>query len=712
MKKMLRWIVVRFILILGVCMGYRMVADGQTSSPMDSALTTMQDQSETDQIASLKFVVGQYLKTDPREALNYSEQLLAKAMDLNDTGIIIETYYIMGEVNKQLSSYDTALVLTRKAIGLSKLIDDKQKLAEGYSLYGSILYKFAEIDTVQRYYEKALMLFQEIHDSAGIAQNILRLGNVFYFKKQFDSAAYYYIRYLEVCSLIGDEAALGKGWVNLGIINYEAGDSKKSKEYLLKSLEINQRLNNLKLVSLAYVRLGFIAEDEQSLDDAKAYYNAGLKIYEQLSNLSGMTNCLNALGNLYFIEKDYRKALNYYSRAHENYQQMGIVDGMVTSYKNMAKIYEEFGQFDRAISMYDSCYSMSREYGLTDRLKELYDNYRFIYARIGNFKKAYDYAILYYQFKDSILDLEKSKTIAELQLQYEDEKKRTQILTLEKDGLEKDIAIAKRTRQRNGYLFGGSGAVLLFIFAFSFIQQRNRKNRIITEQKILQLEEDKKLLAARSIVEGQEEERKRIATELHDGLGVILSSVKMHFSSLQVNSEKEKTIISTAGKLLEQATTDVRRISHNMMPGLLTRFGLFEAVEDLLEQVDELEGMEVDYQFKGVEARLEENTEIMLYRVIQEMINNTLKYAQANRIRLMIQLTNSNFSLEYSDNGKGFNIRETSMTKTLGLKNIDSRVKYLGGKLTIQTALGQGVAYTIYIPHVRKIEAVSEAPNE
>ena len=176
------------------------------------------------------------------------------------------------------------------------------------------------------------------------------------------------------------------------------------------------------------------------------------------------------------------------------------------------------------------------------------------------------------------------------------------------------------------------------MFLFIFNRHKARKDRIIAEQRIFQLEEEKKLLAARSIIEGQEEERKRIAKELHDGLGVLLSTAKMQFTTIKDKSPENKPLIERATKLLEQAAGDVRRISHNMMPGLLTRFGLYEATEDLMEELDETKGLTATCRIKGDTKRLPENTEIMLYRVIQEMVNNTLKHAEAKNISINMNI--------------------------------------------------------------------------
>lgn len=137
-----------------------------------------------------------------------------------------------------------------------------------------------------------------------------------------------------------------------------------------------------------------------------------------------------------------------------------------------------------------------------------------------------------------------------------------------------------------------------------------------------------------------------------------------------------------------------------MMPGLLTRFGLFEAVEDLIDQVDETKGINVKCEISGDTKRLPENTEIMLYRIIQEMVNNTLKHAEAKFFSIVINIQKDHLNIEYSDDGKGFNVEEKFESKSIGLTSIQSRVNFLSGNVTVKSEPGQGVNFIIHIPIV------------
>jgi signal transduction histidine kinase len=241
-------------------------------------------------------------------------------------------------------------------------------------------------------------------------------------------------------------------------------------------------------------------------------------------------------------------------------------------------------------------------------------------------------------------------------------------------------------------LYGLSFLIILFSLFYIYL----RRQQLLHD--VEQLKREKKLMAARSLIEGQEEERKRIAEELHDGLGVLLSAAKIQVSSINLVSEEEKPLIEKAGKLLERASKDVRKISHNMMPGLLTNFGLFEALRDLVENVNDAKQIAASINIIGTEKRLPDNKEIMLYRIIQELINNTLKHAGAKTITIEVLIQPDQLEITYKDDGKGFDIRTTRSLKSIGLQSIHSRIDFLGGKLTFESEKDKGAKFYMKVP--------------
>jgi signal transduction histidine kinase len=673
-------------------------ASGQTILNLDSLEHRLSTQADdTIKIQNLIILSGEYKRTNPERALKYGSEALRISRELNYIQGEIDALHISSSSYKDIGKFDSAYILCNKAITISDSIGDAKRLAENYLLCGGILYRTKGPQEANLYYLKSLHLFEIVSDSLGIANSYNGIALAFMMQSQYDSAIINYHIFIKISEKLDYKDGLGKAYVNIGIAYSYLMEFKKAKSYLLQSIETNEQLDNKRYIGIAYSNLGNIAYDENDYNLALEFYNKTIEIYLDLKNLYGLANLYLNIGNIHIYNKEYNKAFEQYTKAKNIYKELGDTDGYIAAYENQGVVYNRRKNYDQALIIYDSCLTIAKEINSIGRIMEIYKNIFKIYELKQNYTKAFEYQSQYNVLKDSIFNIEKAETISELEIKYEKEKDQALILALENENLEKDLNLRKRTNQRNTYLFSGSGIILIILFLLIFYRNKSRKDKIIADQKIKQLEEEKKLLAARFLVEGQEEERKRIAKELHDGLGVLLSTAKMQFTTIKDKSPENKPLIDKATKLLEQAAGDVRKISHNMMPGLLTKFGLFEATEDLFDQLNETEGLNAICEITGDTKRLPENTEIMLYRIFQEMVNNTLKHAKAKNISLNLDIQTDQLNIGYSDDGKGFNVEEKLQLKSVGLQSIQSRVNFLEGKITINSESEKGTKYDIKI---------------
>ena len=630
--------------------------------------------------------------------MQYANKALVISNKLNLITSRIDALSEKTKIYNTLGKYDSAYIVGNRATKLSDSINDKKRLAESYSNLGVTIFRTGDTPKALEYFIKSNEIFEILKDSLGIANSLNGIGVMYGSQAKYDSAIYYYLRLIKISEKKGYESMLGKAYINIGNAYDDMDEDDKAAYYFLKSIKINEKLNSLINLGSAFNNLGNIMYKYEKDDSAWIFYNKALELSKKTDYQLGIAHANVGLGNISQEKEKYEEAYEFYQQAKDAYEAIGNVEGYLISFKNQGWIYEKWGNFDKSIQIYDSCLLIAIEYELPKRVVELYYNIYISYAHKKDFEKAFDFLLKHTHLKDSITGLEKAEIIYELQLKYEKEKDQALILSLENENLEKDLSLKQRTNQRNIYLFSGSGIISIILFLFIFYQHKSRKDKIISEQKIQQLEEEKKLLAARSIVDGQENERKRIAKELHDGLGVLLSTAKMQFTTIKDKSPENKSLIDKATKLLEQAAGDVRKISHNMMPGLLTKFGLYEAAEDLIEQLDETEGLNANCEITGDTKRLPENIEIMLYRVIQEMVNNTLKHSEARNMSLIMNIQPTVLNIQYSDDGKGFNVEEKLESKSIGLSSIQSRVNFLSGKVNLQSKPGKGTKYYMEIP--------------
>jgi signal transduction histidine kinase len=253
------------------------------------------------------------------------------------------------------------------------------------------------------------------------------------------------------------------------------------------------------------------------------------------------------------------------------------------------------------------------------------------------------------------------------------------------------------------------GSVIVLIGAYFTIrnyQHRFNANQIIhrqtmeiNRQRITELENNVKIESMNSMLQGQEAERERVAKDLHDSLGGLLSTVKLHFDALQsqdtrVGNTKE---YQKAYSLLDEACKEVRHISNNLQPGALHKLGLVPAVQDLIHRVRTDDGPKITFSQSGVEKSLDVRISLNVYRIVQELLNNALKHAEANEISINLTQSEDTFSLSVQDDGKGYEPGSTARMG-MGTENIASRVNYLKGDLGIHTVLEEGTTTQIDIP--------------
>lgn len=238
-----------------------------------------------------------------------------------------------------------------------------------------------------------------------------------------------------------------------------------------------------------------------------------------------------------------------------------------------------------------------------------------------------------------------------------------------------------------------AGIIYLIFIAglFLFIYQY-RKRKIIHES-------EKQLIAMNSIIQGQEEERSRMAKDLHDGLGGMLSGIKLNLSAMQEGiqlPEHDTLLFHRSISQLDAAISEMRRIAHNMMPEALLKFGLTEAIQDFCDGINESKLVKMKFTQMGIRDSFDKPQEVVLYRIIQELSNNALKHAKAQSIFIQFIKHEKGFTLTVEDDGCGFDTLQVK--KGAGLQNIYSRIDYLKGIMEMQSIPGEGSTFTLEIP--------------
>ncbi len=650
-----------------------------------------QEQASREKVDCLIELAYYYRDIDGDSSVMFSEKAYTIARSIGYTVGAAEAVYKKSLTLGITGHYAEATRYAELFLAICDSIHDSVRMAKGYFNMGNLVRIGSDREASLEYYKRAKVIYERLKDSTALMAIYNGIGNFYKEIPVYDSAVTYYHKSIEYCEAIGFTSRLGRIIGNLGDTYMKLNDFENARKYLLIGLDHDRKNEDNVSMSVACSRMGILEKSAGNDHEAMKYFLLADSLYRMTGDQSGLHDNMINMGYLLLDQGKLDEALEHFRIGLAHHRTQDYAEGRMSAWRGMAEVYREKGQTGISLLFADSVLALARStnnlYWQKNILHEIY----LTRLRAGNMEEALQVFTEYHGLKDSIFSLERTRIINELLLRYEKDKDRLRILSLEKENLEK-------ARQRNLLIFAASGILLLALFITLFLLYKKRKDRIIASQKIRRLEEEKKHLAARFLVEGQEIERKRMALELHDNLGVLLTATRMHFSEIRDKDPGSRELIGKAEKLLEQASSDVRKISHNLMPGLLTKLGLFEALEDLFETLGDKEGFDARLEVIGNKDRLEENKEIMIYRIVQELVNNTLKHAGASVIDLTIVHEDGELSLSYHDNGKGFDVEKTLDLKTMGLHSIQSRVEFLNGTVRINSVEGNGTVFLICIP--------------
>ena len=224
----------------------------------------------------------------------------------------------------------------------------------------------------------------------------------------------------------------------------------------------------------------------------------------------------------------------------------------------------------------------------------------------------------------------------------------------------------------------------------------------LEKQKNLTLLKEQEITTINAMVEGQEKERIRIAEDLHDNIGSVLATLKLHFENLKLNREKkhfnQEELYNKTEKLIDETYLKVRSIAHAKNAGVIANQGLLVAIKIMAEKISSANKLKIEIVDFGLDKRIDTNTEITTFRIIQELVTNIIKHAEATDASINISLFEDNLNIIIEDNGKGFNSQEINYENSMGIGSIKKRIEHLKGTFQIDSAINRGTSIIINIP--------------
>lgn len=629
----------------------------QIDSLKNELVKTKEDTNRVKLLITLGNEVGYQ---DLNGALKYGLEGLALSQKLNYQQGIASTSYMIGYTYSDLGNYSKGDSFLNFAEQKFKQLADKRGLGKVSNARGGYSYMQGNYWAASDYYSKAVEALDEVKDTASALIAYQNLIAVLGQTKNHVRAVQLGKKTLQIAELRKDSLAMGYGLQSICTDLIYLGRLQEALPYLKSLIPFADNTIDQNLSAEAYSTIGTYYFKKEDYNKASLYFKKSIENAETLENKYQIANHYNSLGQTFLKQ----------SKPDEARQALLKAMALAEEFNNNRAIYNV------ALSLSD------------------------YYAAIGDYKSSRENLELHLKLKDSILNVDTRNYSSFIETKYETNKKENEILRLQKVQQQKDYAI----KRRNTYLAITFG-LLAAMFVIITLLRRNLKSRkklaeqqaAIQKEKITSMEKQQQVASLQSMINGQETERIRIAKDLHDGLGGIFSTVKMHYSTLphELPEVKNNPVYYKTLELINNAADEIRKVAHNMMPEVLMKVGLVEALKDFCNNISASKLLKISLQTFGMEKRLGSSTEIMIFRIIQELINNIIKHAYATEAIIQFNREANRLSITIEDNGRGFDTKEAEDKATMGITTVKNRVDYLNGKLTIDSRKDIGTTVMI-----------------
>lgn len=621
---------------------------------------------------------------------------LAKAKE--DTNKV----HLLRELGNNVGYYDLsgALKYALDGFELSKKLNFKPGIGNLSYLTGITYMDLGDYKKSDSFLTIADQQFSELNDSLRLFKIANARGSWSYMQGNYWMSADHYTKAAEGFDKLKDSTLSLIAYQNLISVLGQIKNHEKAAELGKKVLKIAEPANDTLQTGYTLQALSSDLLYLKKYDEALPYLRKLLAITDKTFDNNLAAEAYSVAGMYYFETKDFEKAVSYFELAIQKAETLDNKYQLANHYNSLGLAFLKAGNLLQAKNQLLTAERLAKEFNNTRATYNVALSLSEFYKQSGDFKNSSEYLEKHLLYKDSLLDTETRNYTSYLETKYETNKKENEILRLQQVEQQKDFAL----RKRNIYLSIAAG-LLTVSFIILWLVRKNYRARqklagqqaALQEEKIISMEKQQQVISLQSMINGQETERTRIAKDLHDGLGGIFSTVKMHYSTLQQNTPeiKDNPLYRKTLDLINNASDELRKVAHNMMPEVLMKVGLAEALQDFANNISSGKLLKITLQTFGMEKRLTSSTEIMLYRIVQELINNIIKHAYATEALIQINREGNRLSLVIEDNGRGFDTRQAEEKRSMGMATVKSRVDYLNGRLTIDSRKDIGTTVMI-----------------
>ncbi|WPV01137.1 sensor histidine kinase [Mucilaginibacter sp. cycad4] len=532
------------------------------------------------------------------------------------------------------------IIIAKEGLNLAYKLNNKKAVTLLSRTLGEAYFQTNEYDSASYHYNIAAVMLSKTNQQYILTDDYNRLAKAYLKLKNYEKALEFCMLAISYAPKTGDRIALIEA-LNLAGALYEAKDNyREALNYSRQAFDIKDSLN-------------IARQTNENTSEAYSHKFMG----DVMGNIKPNESAQEILKTI-----DIKKSLNDTLALSINYFNLGVL------YKNK-RLYTQ------SLDALKNCLQFATQINYADMQRSATNEMADLYEQMGDYKQS-----LVYLKKHAAIKTSGNSTIDELQAKYEIKQREDQVL-------QQQFEITKR----NYWMAGICLFILLMLFTGFFYYKQNKLKQ--------------RNMAMQAIIAAEESERRRIAQDLHDSVSQIISAAKINLSvigsELPFINEEQRTRFEKAINLVDYGFKEVRTISHNMMPWALHKTGLAQVIKQFIENIKN-NNIAINFFSEGFDSPFDDTTEIILYRVLQESVNNVMKHAHADRVDISLMRSNESISLTIEDNGIGFDTTNPEIFKGMGLNNLRSRINFLKGKVEFDSQPNRGTLVSIYIPLTNK----------
>lgn len=613
-------------------------------------------------------VFAQNLNAQENEKLS---ELLLKAYSSNDSSQIL-----FNESKALLNNTaDTANFYYFKYYHFNR-----ERLRDSSRFYGQLVVPMLiELDSLTRLSK----MYEQLHYAE------LRAG-------QYDQALGYVHKALAVAEKMRDTSLISLHLSDISIIYHDFEQYSNGVEYGKRAYAVMDKMKQSEVKYLMYANnaIAINFDDWNKADSALFYHHKNIELLKEVDDTLSFSFIYNNIGNTNLKMKNFQEAEKYIMRALEINKVNNSAYNLATNYTNLGTVAYEQGEFQKAKNLFKSAHGYADENGSIEKKRDILEQETLLFRRMNNFKKALEKQDAFYILRDSVFKDERASKIAEMEARFRTVESEKKLAVTRANLAESELD----NKQKNIVIFGSLGlALILGLLGYLFYNRQKLRNR--------QIQKESELREALARIETQnklQEQRLRISRDLHDNIGAQLTFVTSSLDNLKYGMEDKKNKFSNKISKISEFTTqtiyELRDTIWAMNKSSITFEDLQSRIANFIDNASTLTN-KTNFNF-SVASEVDTNTRFTsvqgmnIYRIIQESVNNALKYGKASKINVLISSEDNNtHSVVIEDNGIGFDVENAELGH--GLNNMKKRATDLQGNLEIRSEVNKGTSITL-----------------